>query len=496
MTAKLKKVPVFGEGIYSRSAVVTRQRRLNCYLETRSDGDRSSIVAYGTPGLSLLFNASTPYNYPARAMIGNDNALYLVAGTQVTSLSRSGAILGSATIGSNYGPVALALNPTQMLIADGVTGYVFNTATYALTTSPSGFPNGARTATYCNGFFICELPGTNQFFVSTLNDGTSWPGLSYAAAVQSVDGIEATDTLGGVLIIFSSGHTEFWQNQGLNPEPFVYIQGSATSFGIEAIYSRAHVGDSLVFLAHGNGGSLQNSAGSFHVCQIQGYTVTIVSSNDVDNIIQQMARTSSVQDATAFSYEIDGHVFYQINFPTANRSLLWDSTAGPKAGWSEIQSGVTSGYAARHLGNFGANAYDLQLVSDYSNGNIYQIDPTVYTDNGNTIVRELVTRCVLNDFNAFQVGAAYFDMQTGVGLPLPSQQGYNPMVSIERAVDNRDFGPSRLFALGKQGQYITRVAFRRNGRSDGQGMTFRLRMTEPVPFVVTGGALNVASGVR
>jgi hypothetical protein len=487
MTIRLKKIPIFGEGIFSRSAVVTRQRRLNVYLEVRKDQDKSSIVAYGTPGLQLAFNASTPLNAPARGLVGNDSALYEVAGNQVLSLSATGLTLQSGMIGTSYGLVGMALNPTQVMIVDGSAGYVFNPTNGAITTVGGSFPNGAQTVTYCNGFFICEDPGTNQFFVSNLNDGTTWTGLSYAAAVQSIDGIAAVDTIGGLLIIFTYGHTEFWQNVGGVPEPFQYIQNSATMYGIEAINSRAHVGDSLMFLAHTNGGSFQNTSGSFQVARIKGYTVQIVSTSDIDNIIQVAARTSKITDATGYSYQIDNHNFYQLNFPSANRSLLYDATTDL---WSEVQSGITGGYAARHIGNLSVGAYDQQFIADYSNGNLYNPDPGVYTDNGNTIVRQIVTRCAIEDFNVFRCASIYFDMEVGVGLPTKGVYGYDPHVSISCARDNMNFGAPRLIPLGKSGQDLTRVTARRWGKA--RQMNFDLTMTDPVKFVVAAGAALIS----
>ena len=487
MTAKIKRVKIFGEGILARSAVVTRQRRLNCYLEIRKDQDKSAIVCYGTAGLKLAFNAGTPSNAPMRGMVGNDTGLYVVSSNQVQSLSQTGATLKTASLNTATGLVGMALNPTQLMIVDGAQGYVFVPSTGAISLAPASFPNGAKTVAYCNGFFIAELPGTNEFFVSALNDGTTWPGLSFATAVQAIDGIYAVDTLGGLLIIFSGGHVEFWQNQGLNPEPFVYIQNSATMYGLEAVNGRVHVGDSLLFLCHTGGGSFQNSSGSYQIARIKGYSVEIVSTTDIDSILQTMARTSTITDCTAFSYQIDTHHFAQFNFPTAGRSLLLDTTTGL---WSEVQSGITSGYAARHLGNLAAQAYNQAFVADYMNGNVYQFDPTVYTDNGNIIVREVVTPCALEDFNTFRASQIYLDMRTGVGLLQPGQQGYDPVVELSIARDNRDFGVPRRFKLGKMGQYWTRVNSRRWGRMK-QG-NLKIRMTDPVPFEITAGAMRTS----
>jgi hypothetical protein len=484
MTAKIKRIKLFGEGIYSKSAVVTRQRRLNCYLEVREDGDKSSIVCYGTPGMRFAFNAFSPLAGPARGLIGTPTALYEVCGNQVRLLSASGQTLSLGTIGSVNGLVGLGLNPTQLMIVDGSAGYVFTPTTGAIAIVGGAFPNGAQTLTQCNGFFACELPGSNEFFVSALNDGTAWNGLSFGTAVQAPDGILAVDSLGGILIPFSSGHVEFWQNVGANPEPFQYIQNSASMIGLAAVNARIHCGDSIYYLARTNGGGFQNAAGSFQIARIRGYSVQPVSTTDIDNILQTMAATSTIADCTGFSYQVDKHVFAQFNFPTANRSLLLDTTTGF---WSEVQSGITQFYAARHIGNLSASAYNSTYIADYSNGNVYIPDPNTYTDNGNTIVREVVSRCAIEDWNSFSISQIYLDMQTGVGLPSPGVQGYTPQVELSIARDGRDFGVQRLFALGRLGQYSTRVNSRRWGLVR-TAANLRIRMTDPVPFVITGCA--------
>jgi hypothetical protein len=480
MTTKLKRQAIFGEGIYSKSPVVTRQRRLNCYLEVRKDGDKSSIVLYGTPGLSLAFRLSIQNAYPVRGMIGNLAAFYVVAGSTFQSLSAAGAAVYTNTLQSSVGNVSLALNPTQAIIVDGNLGYIYTPGGPTFAVIGASFPNGAKTVAQCNGFFLCEQPGSTTIWVSALNDGTTWNGLSFFNAVQYTDQVLAVDALGGLVVVFSSGHLEFWQNVGATPQPFQYITNSALEYGLAAVYARAHAGDSIVFLCQTREGGLQ-------VARIYGYQVKVVSTPDVDNILQSIALSSTVTNATMLVYQQDNHKFIQLTLPSANgglgRSLLYDLTEDT---WGETQTGIAPGAGARHLGNFSCVAYGKTYVSDSISGNLYNPSPLVYQDNGNVILRELVTKTGINDFNKYRVAAFYLDMETGVGLNNPSAQGYAPLVSIARARDMRDFGPERLVPLGQQGQFATRIMTRRWGT--GRAFTFRVRMTDPVPFVVTAGA--------
>jgi hypothetical protein len=486
MTVKFKKIPFFGEGVYAGNPTVTRERRLNVYYQVRKDKDRTSIAVLPTPGLLLAMTITAAVKQGARGLLANQSQLFTVVGSQFLSLGGPTVAGGAAsqiamgTLNTISGPVAMGANPTQIGIVDGVNGYYFtpSTGAFAQITS-AGFPNGAKTLTMCNGFGICESPGTNQFFVSNFNDLSTWSALSFAEASQYPDILVGLDQLGGLLLPFSSTHLEFWQNSGLTTEPFTYIQNTATEYGLAAPFSRVHVADSIAFLA-------QSLEGGIQFARIKGYGVEVISTPDIDKIIQ--AAGFVVSDCEALAYQTQEAKFAQFTFPTMNRSFLWNAANGM---WSETQTGVTSAYAARHLGRWSAVYKGQILISDYQTSNLYT--PTVgqYTDNGNTIVREVITRCALNDQNYFRAGQIYFDFETGVGASSPSSQGFNPMVMMQLSRDSRDFGPEQWIKLGKQGQSRTRVTRRRCGRA--RFMHVRMRMTDPAKFVISGGAAIISS---
>jgi hypothetical protein len=485
MTVKWKKVPFFGDGVYAGLKVVTRQRRLNCYYQVRKDQDRTSVTVLPTPGMSLAMTVPAAVSQTPRGILANPNALYTAIGSQFLSLAApdtaggAASVLATGNLNSQSGPMTFAANPTQIGMVDGKNLYFYvpSTGQFSVCTS-AGVPNGAQTLTVLNGFAIAELPGTNQFFVSSFNDLSTWNALSFGEASQYNDTILAVDQLGGLLIPFSTTHLEFWQNSGLTTEPFTYIQNTATEYGLAAVFSRVHVADSIVFLA-------QTLEGGLQFARIQGYQAKPISTPDIDKIIQSF---STYNDCEALAYQTAEAKFAQFTFPTMNRSFLWNATTDM---WSETQTGVTSGYAARHIGRWSAVYQGKTLITDYNAPNIYNPVVGLYTDNGNTIVREVVTRCAVNDQNYFRVGGIYFDMDTGVGLTSPLAQGYNPMIMLQVSRDTRAWGPEQWIALGKTGQSRTRVTRRRCGRA--RFFYARLRLTDPVNFVINGGAAMVSS---
>lgn len=482
MTVKFKKVALFGEGIYAGTPTITRQRRLNCYYQVRKDKDRTSIAVIGTPGMGSPAMVIPSVNQsPARGILANYTQLFVVALNQFMQLSPPSVaggiatVLGSGTINTSSGPVSMAQNPTQVCIVDGNAGWIYTPANKTLAQITSaGFPNGATTVSVCNGFFICEMPGTNQFFVSNFNDGTTWSALSFAEASQYTDNVLATDQLGGILVPMSTTHVEFWQDSGLTTEPFTYIQGTASEYGLAAAFSRVHCNDSLMFLTATKEGGLQ-------FAQIKQYGVKVISTPDIDTILQGLAVTS---DCVGLTYQQGDCKFAQWTFPTVGRSLLYNATNDQ---WSETQTGVTASYAARHIGQYSAVYAGKVLISDYNGPNLYSPNAANFTDNGNTIVREIITRCAIDDQNYFRVGQMYFDMAVGVGNISPSNQGYNPQVMIQVSRDSHDFGPEQWVSLGKLGAHKQRVTRRRCGRA--RFMHTRIRMTDPAKFEISGGAV-------
>jgi len=468
----MKITPMFGNGIASKSLPVTAQRRLNCYFENRPDGDKTSVAVFGTPGLVKKATLAAT----VRGLYGRQSTLYAVASNQLYSLDTAFNITSLGTVSTTTGSVGIASNPSQLIVVSGTYGYLYNYSTGAFTQITSaGFPNGAQTVTFVGGYFVCEQPGTQYFWVSDLFDGSTWNALSFASASQSSDLIKAVDSLIGNLVLFSERHTEFWQNVGATPEPFQPIISATSEVGLAAVFSRAHVNQTICFLG-------MNPQGAPQVAQIQGYNITIISTTDLDDI---MANMSTVSDAVGLSYVVDGHPMYQLTFPTADRSFLYDTSTGI---WSEVQSGVTAQYSTRHYAQYGTYFNSRAVVSDYRNGNLYWFDTNSYDDNGSVILREVITRHGSIDFNVFTVDEIYLDMETGVGLK--TGQGSSPIITMEVSKDNgATWSTPRQLSVGALGNYHNRVVARRFGSS--RDFVFRFRMTDPVKFVITNGAVSV-----
>lgn len=480
-------VPLFGTATKGYSPVISSQRRVNLYVDVPEDAEKGRFALVPRPGLSLMAGVSGYYGSNIRGMLEGDfrgdygvlgaNAGFLVVGPKFgfmfTSPKRIYETLG--TLKTSTGPVRFARNNDEVVCVDGVTGYVYNLGTgdfdiLADTASASGFPAGATSVTYLAGRIIVNKPATGRFYWSALNDALTWSSLDYATAETNPDDLLAVWASHGELLLFGQYTTEFWA-PSTGSAAFARVGGAAAGWGLMALGSLKNVNDSTIFLG-------RNYLGEVKVVQMRGYSPTPISTPAIETILQN--EIADLAGGTAMAFQANGHSFYVLSFD--EKTLAFDATTGL---WHEFSSGADGG---RWIGQYGSLVNGQYLVSDYNAGAIYFLDHEAYDDNGEVMVREVVTRHVFNDYDRTSVFKLGVDFETGVGLV--SGQGSDPQVMLQVSRDNgRTWGNEMWRSLGAIGEYLTRVWWTRLGRS--RDWLFRLRVSDPVKVVIAGGSLKV-----
>jgi hypothetical protein len=466
----LKQIQLFGSGVSSKSLIVTDQRRVNCYYEKRDDGEKGKIAVFGTPNYNLFANLPSI----VRGWWVFKNNIVAVAGSGAYTISALGVVTSIGTLQTSAGLVSMVDNGVLLFIVDGTKCYGWDGTTFTSPITDANIPNGATTVAYNDTFFICETPSVNgQYAVSPsfYTVGTAWNALAIGNASSNPDPLLAVDTDHGFLIPWGSSSIEFHQDVGTSPLPYTPIVSATQQVGLAAKFSRAKFDNTMAFLG-------TNLQGGYSVYKLFGFQPFVISSRDID---AYLVNFSTVSDATAISYMWDGHAFYLLTFPSAGRSFLYDGTTNV---WSEQQSGT--GLIGRYVGNLAIVFNGQVYISDYSNGNIYQLSDQVFTDNGNACMRLIQTRHIHDGGNMMAIDEVFLDLETGVGLQ--SGQGSNPQIMVSVSKDGgRTFGNERLMSIGMVGQYKgPRATLRRFGAA--RDFVFRFRMTDPVKFAVTYGA--------
>lgn len=462
----MKPISIFGLGIQSKSSNVTSQKRINLYLEIDAAGDKTNVVAYGTPGLTLFTDLGAS---PARCAHAVGDYFYTVNGDTLWRVDNAGVAVNKGTLLTSSGRVGVANNGSQIMFVDGPNGYIYtiSTGVFGRISDPD-FP-GADHVVFNDGYFVFNNPNTGQFFITKSYDGLSIDALDYATAESSPDKLVRVLASHGELIMMGESTTEVWANRGGTDFPYIRNSGASMEWGLAARWSVAEFDNTLIWLA-------RNPMGEVQVVRLNGYSPQRVSTFDIETIINGY---NGLADATGFSYLLNGHPFYQLNFTSAKASWLYD---GASNCWSELKSGT-----GRHRAEMVAHYLDRSFVCDYASGSIYKLDPDNYTDNGAAIVSELVTKHVFADLERYTISELVVDMEAGVGLT--TGQGSDPQMMLQISKDGgHTWGAERWVSMGKIGEYTRRAKWNRLGQA--RNWTFRIRVSDPVKRVITGAYIK------
>jgi hypothetical protein len=347
------------------------------------------------------------------------------------------------------------------MFADGADGYILTVATDTLTKiTDTDFP-GASSVTFINGRFVVTEPNTGKFYCSAIYDGTSWDALEFATAESDPDNLVRVFAEGGQLVIFGEKTTEFWGDSGAVDFPFARIGGGAIEWGLAARWSLAKFMDSLIFLR-------KNRLGQAQVCIMSGASAVPVSNPQLE---YHITTYGDVSNATGYAYMMNGHPFYQINFPTVGKSWLFD---GQSKSWSRLESS-----GGRDRGEICAQLLGGIYCTDYENGRLYRVESGQFTDDGKPIVREFTSRHqTRGDYLMFN--EVWLEMESGQGVQIG--QGTDPQIMMQISRDGGQTWGNELWrSFGKVGQYKSRAVWRRLGRA--RDWVFRFRVTDPVKTV-------------
>lgn len=491
----MRLVPLFGRGVKGKSTNVTAQRRLNLYAEVPSETDKSSYVLYGRPGLLPVTMTTTA---GGRAGGGTTGAIVFMApnngGTQFSPTEYAWLVRGcfeqlssGLTIrNSNYALTAGEADPGSALMAltwngtclfgvNGASawwlgGTVVASASIVENAASGAFPwVGANSTTFLAGRFIVNYPKTAGVFAwSILNSfvASNWSALDFATAESSPDPLVCVLAHRGELLLFGTTSIEFWMPDAT--DVFINITGSTLSWGLVAQWSVQTVDSSVFFLG-------VEATGKPKICVLSGHQVQPISTPDIEFILNN--DPLDLPQCKSVAFNVAGHQFYVLHL--ANTSAVFDATSKT---WAEWQ---TDG--SRWCIDFVLVVSQTLIGMDYRNGNIYVIDPDTFTDNGQPIIRELVSRHIFNNLDRISVAGLALDIEAGVGVG-GTGQGSDPQMSLQISRDGgHNFGFEMRTTIGALGNYMQRLVWRRLGR--GRDFVFKLRISDPIKIVIIAAAL-------
>jgi hypothetical protein len=312
--------------------------------------------------------------------------------------------------------------------------------------------------------------------------------------------------------------SETWVDVGAAQFPFQRIPGTSTQHGIAATFSVARLGNSFAYLS-------RNNRGQAEIMQMNGYIPQRISNHAVENTLVNQY----IDDAIAWTYQLEGHEIYVISFPTINITWAYDIASGMWHKWLYTNN---KGQYERHRGNCCALFQGMVLVGDYANGTIYKLDKQNYTDSGQYIRRlrrapHLVADLQRQYFEELQIQfqpgvgttglsnlsglhylgntfviasdatftiAPYESYTIGVANPITSQTPTTyPQAMLRWSNDGGStWSNEHWVTIGQQGKYKNRAIWRRLGMA--RDRIFEVSITDPVNAVIVSSNLKISGG--
>lgn len=450
----MPRVPLLGGAYQSRSIIAGAQRCINLYPEVNEDPQAPAPVThFPTPGLTLM--GSPPTDEPGRTLYRTSRGeLYEVAGGSVYYVDPNFNYtkIGTVSVGPN--PVVMKDNGLVIVLVDGSnTGYAIEMTTRAF--APINDPNflGGTFVDYMDTYFIFNTPGTFEWQISlsqvtfeNLTAGLITPPSLYAAFdpldVATKNG--SPDPIVGLVVmhrnlwLIGELTTEVWYNSGAADFTFAPMPGVFIEHGAAATYSIACQDLSVFWLMQDRQGNCVVLRGG------ADFVVKELSSKGVEAIFKSFP---TVADAVGGCFQLLGHAYYVLTFPTANRTFAVELKTTQ---WHELAY-TGPDQLERHRANGWAFAYEMNVVCDYVNGNIYKLDPSNFTDNNNPITRLRTIPHLLNDGKRIRLDRVIADTQGGT---LTSETDPPPEIFL-RVSYNRggSFGDMVAGQFGAAGEY-------------------------------------------
>lgn len=455
------KLPFLGGAYAGRSESVNSERCLNFYLEKQQD----DWILVGTPGLTLRVTHDTG---PHRGGHFFNDRLITVSGNSVYSIdsAHNATLLG--TIGTISSRVSMADNGLQVVIVDGSDkGYYYDGVTFAQIPD-ADFIGGIMIAQQDGYFIVCE-PNSGRFRISDLYSATSWIDTDFATAEGLPDNLRALISDHRELWLAGALSMEVYYNSGDVDFPFSRNESGFIQRGIVSGFTLAQHDNSLNWLSEDERGQglLLTADGN--------YRPTVLSPTGIN---WQWAQYSTIDDAFAFTYQIEGHEFYVLTFPTANRTWVLDATTKQ---WHQWSSNLDGNVLSRHRANTHVFAWGRHYVGDFESGKLYTIEPNVYTEDGETIIRDRIGQHLPTDEERIPIASIQIVFQEGVGLV--TGQGSDPQAMLRWSKDSGRTWSNELWrSAGKVGEYSRRAIWRKPGTS--RSWTFWLRVSDPVKWIV------------
>jgi len=380
------RLPLLGP-LYNRGHNPDKdQRFLNAFPETVKTQvlDNTKISIHKRPGLVEFCNVAP--DGEGRGLIWFNSALWCIIANKLYRVSSDGLnVTEKYTFTTSTGTADIhACNSStvgdSLFIVDGIEGLVVKDDDSVTKITDVNFPTPHRPSiTFLDGYVV--LAKGSDVYTCLVNDPFTWPTSDYLTAEQFPDPVISLARQNNQIIVFGSMSTEFFYDAAnAAGSPLNRNDAGVIQIGIAApsvVYQNEQF---CMFVG-------QSESGGRAVWKIDGFKPTKISDEYIERIIDAEGDMSGCH---GYGLRTMGHLFFLINLPKNNRTIVYDTDEKLWHEWSSFRLGATPHdtdaehhiFDYNHVADAGLGyAYMLSSVT----GDIYKVDPNYYKDENDPI---------------------------------------------------------------------------------------------------------------
>lgn len=498
------RVPILGGAYSSKSIIASAQRAVNLYPEFNPERSQSpvNVTQYPRQGRTLLGNGPAAPGTGRLLYTATNGDLYAGINQNIYYVDRDWKFnLIGGTVTPATTPMSMADNGQNAIIVDG-SAFGYNVLLSARTMTQIGDPNflGADRVDFIDSFLVMNKPATPDWY-ATLSNQVAFNALDFGTKTAWPDNIQTLITIERQVLLLGSYKGELWTNAGLSPFAFSIIPGNIIEYGIAAKYSLAKQDVAAFWVS-------QSPEGNRIAVKLTQNGAVRISTYAIE---AEWRTYPTVADAIGSCYQIEGHSYYKIDFPSAGKTWVYDLSLGDPPQWHEQGYIDQNGILRRMRDSFCAFAYDKNVCLDYSTGQLYEIDPQNFTDNGNPILclRGLAHVIDNDKYDRMTFWRCMADIEVGTGtgttnVPTaenPWSMGFSPgfgpqtmtvppQMSLRVSRDRGEsYGNAIMQPMGAAGRYRTVPTWNRLGY--GRDIVLEMSWSTPMKTALQGVWLDM-----
>jgi hypothetical protein len=447
---------VIPKGVYHRANGNLPPFELVNMLAEETPSAKGGVSLLSAPGLIAPVTRGTgPINGIYRRSDLFGGATFTVSGS---TLYKDGTSLGTI---DGTGPVRWASSDLELVVTRGASAWSYNgTDLVAI-----AFPDGANVTavTFMAGLFIFARAGSHKFYWSAVLNARSIDALDFASAESAPDWLLDVLAIADVLYLAGKDTIEAWYATGDGTLPFLRISQRTAPKGVAATGCMAELDNALHFIG--------NDRAVYRMAEVP----TRISNHGIE---EQIAASASF---AVFVYLWQGHAILMVRLDAA--SYGYDVVTSQ---WHERRTWGLSNWAAQCATQ---QADGTPMFGNSTGGEL--LVHSGWAEGASPLAREFTAAIPLTSSQI--IDSIELEANAGASDDLTLDPVVEMRYSRDRGETWSNFRPS---SLGKTGQYRKRPKWRRLGMFDAPGVLIHCRVTDAVPFRVSGAIGSESSAGR